>query len=254
MPSPTQLTIPILGLSVTPLTAIQTAQWASKREGKRLLLNHNLHSAYIFQVDPEFRSFYERADRVVIDGAPIRVAGSLGSRKWLSSDYRIGSTDWIACLSRTADTGVLAVLGATPESNAAAVRALRHQLTGTGWAVHGLNGYRASEDLVAWLDHVKPTLVLVGMGMPDQERFLAENWEHLPAATYATVGGAIDYIAGTGRLAPRWVGRMGMEWAWRLAHDPTRLAHRYLIEPVLLAGALFSGARHRASRRTMKAS
>jgi hypothetical protein len=76
--------------------------------------------------------------------------------------------------------------------------------------------------------------VLVGMGMPLQERFLHDNRLDLPSAYYATVGGAIDYVAGEARLAPRFLGGAGLEWLWRFTNDPRRLFSRYFVEPVAL--------------------
>ncbi|MCA1379196.1 WecB/TagA/CpsF family glycosyltransferase, partial [Bradyrhizobium sp. IC4060] len=83
-----------------------------------------------------------------------------------------------------------------------------------------------------------PQLILVGMGMPLQEAFLTRNLAQMPNAYIATVGGAVDYVAGAAKLSPRWLGRFGLEWAWRFAHDPLRLYGRYLIEPVKLASAI----------------
>ena len=71
--------------------------------------------------------------------------------------------------------------------------------------------------------------------MPLQETFVAATTPE-PPAIYATVGGAISYIAGVTTLAPRWLGGVGLEWAWRLLHSPRRLARRYLVEPVQFAG------------------
>ena len=52
----------------------------------------------------------------------------------------------------------------------------------------------------------------------------------------------LDYIAGAKRLAPRWMGTLGLEWAFRLATEPRRLAHRYLVEPWGLVGAVIANA------------
>lgn len=239
MHNPNHVNVPILGIAVTPMTALETAVWATEASGKRLLLNHNLHSAYCFQSDEEFRQFYERADRVVIDGAPIKILARLRDHR-ITASHRIGSTDWIAALSETQSSGTLLVYGAAPESNRLAVQNLREQLCPGGWKVEGLDGYTAETEAVQWLRDQSPTLVIVGLGMPLQERFLHRNWDILPDATYATVGGAIDYVAGTNQLAPRWLGDIGLEWAWRLAHAPRRLAHRYLVEPLKLAWLLLA--------------
>jgi N-acetylglucosaminyldiphosphoundecaprenol N-acetyl-beta-D-mannosaminyltransferase len=43
------------------------------------------------------------------------------------------------------------------------------------------------------------------------------------------VGGAVDILGGVRRRAPRWLQRLGLEWAYRLAQDPRRLAGRYVV-------------------------
>ena len=237
-----------LGLRVTPMTAAETAEWVVGGEGKRLLLNHNLHSAFLYQKEPEFRDFYAGAERVLIDGAPILWLAQRNARDGLGSSYRIGSTDWIDRLGDAAQAGRLMLYGASESSNQAAVSRLRHSLVGKGWQVEGMNGYVARDEAIAWLRRERPSVVIVGLGMPLQEEFLRGAWDELPDATYATVGGAIDYIAGSNALAPRWMGRLGIEWLWRLAHDPRRLAHRYLVEPFKLAWALITKERQRSER------
>lgn len=233
----------VLGIEVTPMTASETVEWIARARGKHLLLNHNLHSAYVFQKDPRFRALYARASRVVIDGAPI-LWGAKRAAPSLDASHRIGSTDWLDVLATT-DAGRLFMYGATAAANADAVAAMREKLAGSGWEVHGIDGFSGRGDVLRALDAFRPTLVVVGLGMPLQENFLLEEWIRLPEAVYATVGGAIDYVAGHSELAPRWMGRFGVEWVWRLAHAPRRLGHRYLVEPFKLAWALIRRDRQR---------
>lgn len=238
-----------LGIRITPMTAAETVTWAVGAQGKRLLLNHNLHSAYLYQKEPAFRDFYALADRVVIDGAPILWFARRSAPDGLDSSYRIGSTDWIERLVDADRPGRLFIYGAKEESNQDAVAKLRSDLADKGWHVEGKNGYVSRDEAVAWLRAGEPTLVIVGLGMPLQEEFLQAAWDELPDAVYATVGGAIDYVAGHNSLAPRWMGRLGVEWLWRLVHDPRRLAHRYLVEPFQLAWALIRNERGRSERK-----
>jgi N-acetylglucosaminyldiphosphoundecaprenol N-acetyl-beta-D-mannosaminyltransferase len=215
------------------MTARSTARWAtSPRVGTRLLLNHNLHSAYLHDSDARFRALYGAADAVVIDGMPILWLAAARARVGPRSAFRVASPDWIHELAATSTPLRVFVYGATAASNARALATLRELLPTS--TVSGVNGYIASSEAVAAIQVFQPDLVLVGLGMPRQEYFLLENLESLPPSTYATVGGAIDYIGGTTTLAPRWLGRVGLEWAWRLAHDPRRLANRYLVEPFAL--------------------
>ena len=74
-------------------------------------------------------------------------------------------------------------------------------------------------------------LVFLAVGSPRQERLAAA----LLASGQATgtglcVGASLLFLAGAERRAPRWIGRAGLEWAFRLANDPARLARRYLVE------------------------
>lgn len=222
-----------LDITVTPATTQDVVRLVTERRSEhRLLLNHNLHSAYLFQTDSRFRDLYDRATAVLIDGAPILwLARRAHGRPGIRAAHRLGSTDWISSLPPSARLKLF-VYGARRESNAAAIAALKDRLH--GWKVDGINGYAPEDQVVARISSFQPDLVVVGLGMPRQEDFLSRRLQDLPPAMYATVGGAIDYIAGQNRLSPRWVGRYGAEWLWRLAHEPRRLGHRYVIEPFKL--------------------
>jgi N-acetylglucosaminyldiphosphoundecaprenol N-acetyl-beta-D-mannosaminyltransferase len=83
-----------------------------------------------------------------------------------------------------------------------------------------------------------PDVLIVGMGMPRQERWLLANHDKLAAPVLLTSGAAIDYVAGEIPTPPRWLGPLGLEWLYRLASEPRRLWRRYLLEP-WFAVALF---------------
>lgn len=70
--------------------------------------------------------------------------------------------------------------------------------------------------------------------MPLQESVLQRRLDSLPPAIYCAVGGAIEQLAGIQKLAPRWLGRLGLEWAWRLLLHPRRVAYRVFGEPWVL--------------------
>nr|WP_245848431.1 WecB/TagA/CpsF family glycosyltransferase [Actibacterium ureilyticum] len=72
-------------------------------------------------------------------------------------------------------------------------------------------------------------IVLVAMGAPLQELWIDRNARHLSAGLILGVGGLFDFLAGTVRRAPLWVRKARMEWVWRLAMEPRRLARRYLL-------------------------
>jgi N-acetylglucosaminyldiphosphoundecaprenol N-acetyl-beta-D-mannosaminyltransferase len=76
------------------------------------------------------------------------------------------------------------------------------------------------------------------MGMPRQEIWVLNNLEKLHAKVILTCGACMDYIAGEIPTPPRWMGRVGLEWLYRLLSEPGRLWKRYLVEPWFLGGLL----------------
>lgn len=71
-------------------------------------------------------------------------------------------------------------------------------------------------------------VIWVGMGTPKQD-LLVHRMAERSSKCFVAVGAAFDFIAGTKRQAPRWVMRMGMEWAYRFATEPRRLFRRYFV-------------------------
>ena len=238
--------IPVLGVDATPLdvdglTAVLNGFVADGTT--RTVVGHNLHSVTLFHSEPEFRKFYENSDVVLLDGAPVlwlwgRGRDTTDRDPRPVMDYRLGSTDWIPALGQLDGLHRIAILGAGADANAKAVAKLQDIVPGA--TVSGMPGEGWDPDLeekaAAWLAERQPQLVLIGLGMPLQEEVLRRRLPSLPPAIYCAVGGAIEQIAGIQKLAPRWLGRLGLEWAWRLLLHPRRVAYRVFGEPwVLLA-------------------
>ncbi|KRA25697.1 hypothetical protein ASD65_15650 [Microbacterium sp. Root61] len=221
-------------MEVTPLSASETAAIVLEcaRAGEGIVIgNLNLHGAYVFHTNPEFREFCESSDLVLVDGAPIAWAGRI------PTTLRVGSTDWIDVLMPIAGGLRILAIGGTPDSSRRAELHMREHFPDADWT--GVDGYRGTEmgsELRAKIAQAQ--VVLVGMGMPLQERWLLQHRDLLEGKVVANVGGCFDYYAGVQHLAPRWMGRFGIEWLYRLARAPRRLANRYLMEPFKLAGVL----------------
>lgn len=243
--------IPVLGVDATPLKVDELLEVlaAFVADGtKRTVVGHNLHSVTLTHSDAGFRSVYEHSDVVLLDGAPVLWLWSR-TRKAVGPvmEYRLGSTDWLPSLGKVAGLKRIAVVGAGAEANALAVEKLRSIVPGA--TVAGLPGEGWNDDVetaaVRWLAEQQPQLVLLGLGMPLQESVLQRRLDTLPPAIYCMVGGAIDQLAGIQKLAPRWLGRLGLEWAWRLLLHPRRVAYRVFGEPWVLLWLL---ARRRLRR------
>lgn len=240
---PATVFCPLSGVTITPFTrsTLLTALESKIGDGKtHLIVGHNLHSAYLYHSDAKFQDIYNRADIILADGKPIAVdaARVLKRNKFKQSVCeRLGSTDWLPLAFSLPALARIAVVGASPTSNNKLVddiKAVRPDIHAVGIPGHAWNETKAKQ-VVNDLRDFEPDLVLVGLGMPLQEHFVSDYSEQLPPAVYALVGGAIDQLVGTQKNAPRWLGNLGLEWAWRLVSQPKRLSHRYLVEPWKLA-------------------
>jgi len=69
------------------------------------------------------------------------------------------------------------------------------------------------------------------MGMPRQEHWILDHLDQLPPCVICNVGALMELIAGSLPTPPRWVGRIGLEWLYRLLTNPRRVWRRYLLEP-----------------------
>lgn len=94
-------------------------------------------------------------------------------------------------------------------------------------------------------------LCLLALGAPKQEIFAVRASALAPGCGFVSVGAGLDFLAGVQKRAPRLLRRLALEWAWRLATDPRRLAGRYAAcaaeLPFLIADSLAVGARSRGA-------
>jgi exopolysaccharide biosynthesis WecB/TagA/CpsF family protein len=103
----------------------------------------------------------------------------------------------------------------------------------------GFDGTAAGIDAVcARVVAAAPDIVYVGLGFPKQERLIARLAPAVPSSWFIGCGAAISFAAGTLRRAPPWMQQVGLEWLFRLASEPRRLAHRYLINDLPFAALL----------------
>ena len=82
--------------------------------------------------------------------------------------------------------------------------------------------------VVEEINRARADVVWVGIGVPKQEKWMAIMRPRLDAPVLVGVGAAFDFHAGLVPQAPNWLQEAGLEWAYRLAHEPRRLWRRYL--------------------------
>lgn len=86
---------------------------------------------------------------------------------------------------------------------------------------------REDQDSIDAINRVEPDIVWVGLGLPKQERWIADHIGRIRAPWMIGVGAAFDYHAGTVRRAPLWLQHAGFEWLHRLICQPRMLVRNY---------------------------
>ena len=105
------------------------------------------------------------------------------------------------------------------------------------------------EPLLDRIRQARPHILLVAFGAPKQELFIHGALASLRPAVAIGVGAGFDFIAERVRRAPRWMSKSGLEWLFRLAQEPRRLAKRYLVDDPQFLSILYRTMRAPKSER-----
>jgi N-acetylglucosaminyldiphosphoundecaprenol N-acetyl-beta-D-mannosaminyltransferase len=203
----------------------------------RYVVTPNVDHAVMFQSRNDLRQAYAGAALVLADGAPLVAVSRLLRR---SLPERVAGSDLVPALfdhlSSEPSAKLLRVflLGAAP---GVAVRAASEierrwqhvEVVGTYSPPLGFeNDAFENERILAMINETHPNLLLVGLGAPKQELWVAQHANRLQAHVALCVGATIDFLAGEKARSPQWMRNIGLEWFHRLCSEPSRLAKRYL--------------------------
>jgi N-acetylglucosaminyldiphosphoundecaprenol N-acetyl-beta-D-mannosaminyltransferase len=223
----------LLGCPLDPLTLAETLSVIEAAVDSRRPVQHSaLNAAKLvrMQCDEALRAAVAGSELVTADGqAVVWAARLLGQH----IPERVAGIDLFEALLALAERRAFGVyvLGAREDTleHAAAEIMRRHpelRLVGTH------NGYFKPEQEGAIVDEIRDAgadLLFVALETPAKETFLARYRDRIGAPFVMGIGGAVDVLAGERRRAPRLLQRVGLEWAFRLAQDPRRLARRYVV-------------------------
>jgi len=207
------------------------------RTGPAVISFFNQHAANLAAGQPVFARDLAAADLLLRDGIGVKLACAVLGRR---AGANLNGTDFIPRLL-AARRGCRILLCGTEEPwlSRAADRLARdgHRLVGT------LSGFEPAEAYYPAIAAARPEIVVLGMGMPRQERVAACLQTRLPFPCLIVNGGAIlDFLADRHPRAPQPLRRIGLEWLYRLSREPRRLARRYLIGiPVFFAHLMEPG-------------
>lgn len=252
-------TIELKGLHFAGLTREQVVDHvfrALARGSGGWIATLNLDYVRRCAAEPETRELFSATDLVVADGMPLLWAARL---QGTPLPDRVAGSDlvWLLAERAAREGRSLYLLGGNP--GAADEARTRLQARWPRLRIAGVSSPRISAEpsqaeiasLRALLDGTRPDIVYVAFGAPKEERVIAALRPHFPSTWCIGVGVSLSFMGGDLRRAPQWVQQAGLEWMHRLAQEPRRLAHRYLVQDLPFAVRLLAGAwlaRGRAAR------
>ncbi|GAA6200275.1 WecB/TagA/CpsF family glycosyltransferase [Aquicoccus sp. SU-CL01552] len=220
--------VPALGLDLVDATT-DRAIAGLLAPGRRRAFFMNAHCCNTRRHDAAYADAVAAADVLLPDGIGVELAAKMSG---VALSENLNGTDLVpALLEKAARMGRSVFLfGGKPGCADAAANRLIHtiphlRIAGTR---DGYAGAADAEAVIADINESGADIVLVALGVPMQELWLHRHAHRLDAPLTLAVGALFDFLAGTVVRAPKPVRRIRMEWAWRLAQEPRRLARRYL--------------------------
>ncbi|MDR1588736.1 MAG: WecB/TagA/CpsF family glycosyltransferase [Oscillospiraceae bacterium] len=239
----------VLGVGFDDMTVAEAAKRAAEMisGGERgYVVTPNPEIVWMCRKSSALREAVNGASLVLADGVGVTLGARILGRPLRG---RVPGIDFIDTLFglMSLSGGRVFLFGAKPGVAEAASEKLRRRYPGL--VVAGVcDGY--SDDVSAVIGKINaaaPDLLVVCLGAPKQELWMAQNARHVSAALCVGLGGALDVFAGAVRRAPAPWRRLGLEWLYRLISDPRRLK-RMAILPQYLLAVIWSGLRGKGGR------
>jgi N-acetylglucosaminyldiphosphoundecaprenol N-acetyl-beta-D-mannosaminyltransferase len=225
------LGVPVSVIDLAGVTSMIVG-WAGAHQARTVFVR-DVHGVMRSVDDPSLMDLHQHADLVIPDGTPLVWLGRL--RGYGPAIGRTSGADVVdAVCKSTAGTDIRHFFyGGKPGVALEMARRLQEKYPGLKVAGTYTPGFgppspeeKAAER--AALRDARPHIVWVGLSTPKQEFWMMEN-VHDVGAVLLGVGAAFDFHTGAVKRAPPWMRDNGLEWLHRLASEPRRLWHRYLV-------------------------
>ena len=226
--------VKILGYGVDSFTFDEAVEYAYSHHGQIVTINPEMISKA--RKNKDFSEIVEHADLVVPDGIGVEIGLKiLGHKVRRIPGIELGR----ALIVKFSDENkTVAFVGAKPEVVESAVKMLRTDIQNLN-VVYFHDGYFKDANIIMdSLYQAKPDLVLVALGSPKQEFFIAEMKTRLPNSTFIGLGGSFDVWAGHVERAPEIYQNLGLEWLYRTIKEPKRFKRIFPTLPLFILSVL----------------
>lgn len=196
---------------------------------QRIVFFANAHSCNVAQKDIEFLNALGAADLVLPDGIGLKIAGKFVGH---SIKANLNGTDLLPKVLAAAAEKNLKIffLGGEPGVAEIAKEQLLYkmpQLRIVG-VHHGFFTNAEQRNVIKEINRSGAELLLVGLGVPFQEKWIWQFRNEIDAKLLFGVGAFLDFSAGRFPRAPLMFRNFGIEWLFRLYQEPRRLFARYV--------------------------
>ena len=219
--------IKILGVNIDRVNMQQAVErlrnLAADRSQPSLVVTPNSEMLAVAAEDQKLAAILNSADLATADGIGVVIASRILGKPL---EERVAGFDLISALFKElAEENInFYFLGGKPgivDRAAANLKAKYPDLNISGYH-HGYLDRESQQRVIEEINNKKIDLLLVGMGVPLQEKFLDSNLEKLKVGAAVTVGGSFDVLAGEVNRAPLWMQKAALEWFYRLLQEPSR--------------------------------
>lgn len=196
----------------------------------------NAHVLNVAQTDPGLMQALKEADLVLADGMGLKIAGKVLGQPFKAN---LNGTDLLPkILSLAAEAGITVFflggeLGIAEQAKFELQKRIpRLCVVGSH---HGFFDDKNVESLIENINMSGADLLLVGLGVPKQEKWIWQFRNKLRPKLLCGVGAFLDFSAGRFPRAPLFMRQIGLEWIFRFYKEPRRLFKRYILgNPIFL--------------------
>ncbi|MDE2385081.1 MAG: WecB/TagA/CpsF family glycosyltransferase [Alphaproteobacteria bacterium] len=229
LPMQSLATLPLFDFNIVNETRHRVFDWLFEK-GKKTIAFANAHCMNVAAQDPAYRWALQRASAILPDGSGMQLAAKMNGAKFVEN---LNGTDLFPPLMKEAAARGLGVFffGSQPgiaQKAAKTAEGLAPGLKVTGTR-HGFFTPAEEDGIIERINASGASIVLVALGVPKQDLWIARNRHRLNAELVFGVGAQFDFWSGRVSRAPGLLRKLGLEWTWRFAIEPRRMFRRYVL-------------------------
>ena len=204
----------------------------------------NAHCLNLAYKDIEYRKILNDADLILPDGIGVKLASKIFNKRLIANLNGTDLYPYICRLASTNNASLFLLGGKEGIAESVAENSVLDnpnlKIAGTH---HGYINIDDDEKICKLINESGAKIVMVAMGVPLQEKWIARNSNKLNQMMIFGVGGLFDFYSNRIPRAPIWMREVGLEWFWRMYQEPDRLWKRYVIGNPLFIWRVFKELR-----------